>query len=141
VWFVDARGCFAGATACADVGVGVGADWVVVPPVAAAVAVVVAAVLAAPPPPTHPTHPPTTPPTNPPTPWPPVPPLPLRLAVQGAGREGVGSAGRRAGWVGGGGALHRPYISCAMRYARYALCAKEEAPAHGCGAHGSGWCF
>jgi hypothetical protein len=47
VWFVDARGCFAGATACADVGVGAGADWVVVPPVAAAVAVVVAAVLAA----------------------------------------------------------------------------------------------
>jgi hypothetical protein len=47
VWFVDARGCFAGATACAAVGVGVGAAWVVVLPVAAAVAVVVAAVLAA----------------------------------------------------------------------------------------------
>jgi hypothetical protein len=46
VWFVDARGCFAGATACAAVGIGAGAAWVVVLPVAAAVAVVVAAVLA-----------------------------------------------------------------------------------------------
>jgi hypothetical protein len=48
VWFVDARGCFAGATACAAVGAGVpGAARVVVLPVAAAVAVAVAAVLAA----------------------------------------------------------------------------------------------
>ena len=50
MWFVDARGCFAGATVCAPcaaVGVGVGAAWVGVLPVAAAVAVVVAAVLAA----------------------------------------------------------------------------------------------
>jgi hypothetical protein len=47
VWFVGARGCFAGATACAAVGVGVGTDWVVVLPAAAAVAVVVATVLAA----------------------------------------------------------------------------------------------
>ena len=39
-----ARGCFAGATACAAVGVGLGADWVVVLPVAAAIAVVVAVV-------------------------------------------------------------------------------------------------
>jgi hypothetical protein len=42
-----AAGCFAGATACDAVGVGVWAAWVVVLPVAAAVAVVVAAVLAA----------------------------------------------------------------------------------------------
>jgi hypothetical protein len=45
---VDARGCCAGATACAAVGVGVGAAWwAVVLPVAAVVAVVVAVAPAA----------------------------------------------------------------------------------------------